>query len=61
MNVSQTVPTHISAVEFGFLTSLEIKSLAVKKITNPTTFNSLLHPNRGGLHDLALGSYRNTP
>jgi hypothetical protein len=61
MSSNQAVPSHISAVDFGFLTSLEIKNLAVKKITNPISFNSLLHPNNGGLHDPALGSHRNTP
>lgn len=60
MNANHAVPSHISAVDFSFLTSLEIKTLAVKKITNPVTFNSLLHPNSGGLHDPALGSYQNT-
>jgi DNA-directed RNA polymerase I subunit RPA1 len=61
MNVAQAFPSHIGGVEFGFLSAKEIKSLSVARITNPITFNSLLHPTAGGLYDPALGSFQNGP
>jgi len=57
MNISQPISSSISGVGFGFLSSDEIKALSVKRITNPTTFDSLLHPVPGGLHDSALGAF----
>jgi DNA-directed RNA polymerase I subunit RPA1 len=59
MNISKPLVCHISGVDFDFLSSTDIKSLSVKRVINPITFNSLLHPNPGGLHDPALGSFRN--
>jgi DNA-directed RNA polymerase beta' subunit len=61
MNTSQPVSSAIAGVEFGFLTSQDIKTLSVKRITNPTTFDSLLHPVPGGLHDAALGAFMDRP
>jgi DNA-directed RNA polymerase beta' subunit len=61
MNISQPISSAISGVEFGFLSSDEIKALSVKRITNPTTFDSLLHPVPGGLHDSALGAFLDNP
>ncbi|KAF2664810.1 beta and beta-prime subunits of DNA dependent RNA-polymerase [Microthyrium microscopicum] len=61
MNPSRSIPSQIGSIEFGFLSSKDIKSLSVSRITNPTTFNSLLHPNVGGLYDPALGSFQNQP
>jgi DNA-directed RNA polymerase I subunit RPA1 len=43
------------------LTTNDIKSLSVKRITNPTTFDTLLHPVPGGLHDAALGAFLDNP
>ncbi|KAH8684913.1 hypothetical protein BGZ60DRAFT_443218 [Tricladium varicosporioides] len=57
MNISQPVPSAIGSVDFAFLSSEEIKALSVKRIQNPTTFDTLLHPVPGGLYDPALGSY----
>jgi DNA-directed RNA polymerase I subunit RPA1 len=57
MNISQPVPSAISSVDFLFLTSAEIKALSVKKIQNPLTFDTLLHPVPGGLYDPALGAW----
>lgn len=57
MNISQPVPSAISSVDFGFLTDEDIKQLSVKRIQNPTTFDTLLHPIPGGLYDPALGSW----
>jgi DNA-directed RNA polymerase I subunit RPA1 len=59
MNPSHSIAGHISGVDFGFLSSDDIKALAVTKITNPYTFDGLVHPNVGGLYDPALGSFRN--
>lgn len=61
MNISQPVSSSISGVEFGFLSSAEIKALSVKRITNPSTFDTLLHPVPGGLYDPALGAFGDKP
>ncbi|KAL1310935.1 hypothetical protein AAFC00_001158 [Neodothiora populina] len=57
MNSSLPVSSGIASVEFGFLSSEEIKALSVKRITNPTTFDTLLNPVPGGLYDAALGQF----
>ncbi|KAF2272221.1 DNA-directed RNA polymeras-like protein I subunit [Westerdykella ornata] len=57
MNTSQPVSAAITGVEFGFLSTEDVRKLSVKRITNPTTFDSLLHPVPGGLHDAALGAF----
>lgn len=57
MNSSQPVSSAISGVEFGFLSKEEIRALSVKRITNATTFDTLLHPVPGGLYDSALGVF----
>lgn len=57
MNTSLPLSSGISSVEFGFLASQEIKALSVKRITNPTTFDTLLNPVPGGLYDAAMGQF----
>ncbi|KAG9698358.1 beta and beta-prime subunits of DNA dependent RNA-polymerase, partial [Aureobasidium melanogenum] len=57
MNISQPVSSQIGGVEFAFLPSDEIRALSVKRITNPTTFDTLLNPVPGGLYDAALGNF----
>ena len=57
MNISQPVASYIGSVNFGFLSSEDVKTLSVKRISNPTTFDSLLHPVPGGLYDPALGAW----
>ena len=57
MNISQPIASYIGSVDFGFLSSEDIKALSVKRIQNPTTFDSLLHPVPGGLYDTALGAW----
>ena len=57
MNVSRPVASAIESVDFDFLTPAEIKSISVKRIENPTTFDSLLNPIPGGLYDPALGAW----
>jgi DNA-directed RNA polymerase I subunit RPA1 len=57
MNIAQPVPSAIGSVDFGFLTSTEIKALSVKRIRNSQTFDSLLNPVSGGLYDPALGAW----
>ncbi|KAF2676541.1 DNA-directed RNA polymerase I subunit RPA1 [Lentithecium fluviatile CBS 122367] len=61
MNSFQPVSSAIDGVEFGFFTAEDIRTLSVKRITNPTTFDSLLHPVPGGLHDSALGAFIDNP
>lgn len=56
MNISQPIASYIGSVEFGFLSSEEINALSVKRVSNPTTFDTLLHPVPGGLYDAALGA-----
>ncbi|KAI0965958.1 hypothetical protein F4678DRAFT_450906 [Xylaria arbuscula] len=57
MNISQPISSTIDSVEFDFLTPAEIRAISVKRIENPTTFDSLLNPIPGGLYDPALGSW----
>ncbi|KZF25200.1 DNA-directed RNA polymeras-like protein I subunit [Xylona heveae TC161] len=57
MNTSQPVASSIGSVQFGFLTSTDVRALSVKQIQNPTTFDSLLNPVPGGLYDPALGAW----
>ena len=57
MNISHPVPSAIGSVDFAFLTTAEIKALSVKRIQNPLTFDTLLHPVPGGLYDPALGAW----
>ena len=61
MNVSQPIASYIGGVDFGFLSSENIKALSVKKIWNVNTFDTLLHPNPGGLYDTALGAWGDNP
>ncbi|KAI1764352.1 beta and beta-prime subunits of DNA dependent RNA-polymerase [Hypoxylon sp. FL1150] len=57
MNISQPISSNIDSVDFDFLTPAEIKAISVKRIENPTTFDSLLNPVPGGLYDPALGAW----
>jgi len=61
MNVTEPVSSAIGGVEFGFLSSADIRALSVKRITNPTTFDTLLNPVPGGLYDAALGNFGDNP
>jgi len=61
MNISQPLASYIGSVDFGFVSSEDIKALSVKNISNPTTFDSLLHPVPGGLYDPALGAWADNP
>lgn len=61
MNISQPIASYIGGVNFGFLSSKEIRALSVKRINNVNTFDSLLHPTPGGLYDLALGAWSDNP
>lgn len=57
MNISQPVASCIGSVDFGLLSSEDVKAISVKKIQNPTTFDTLLHPVPGGLYDASLGAW----
>ncbi|KAF1915984.1 hypothetical protein BDU57DRAFT_515812 [Ampelomyces quisqualis] len=61
MNTHLPTASAIQRVEFGFLSTLDVRTLSVKRITNPTTFDSLLHPVAGGLHDASLGAFLDNP
>jgi hypothetical protein len=61
MNTHLPTSSSIQSVEFGFLSTQDVRTLSVKRITNPTTFDSLLHPVAGGLHDAALGAFLDNP
>ncbi|KIW03140.1 uncharacterized protein PV09_05782 [Verruconis gallopava] len=56
-NIALPVSSAISGVDFSFLSTPEIKKLSVKRIYNPVTFDTLLHPTPGGLYDPALGAF----
>ena len=57
MNPTLPVASAINGIEFQFFSAKDIRTVSVKRITNPTTFDSLLHPVPGGLHDAALGAF----
>lgn len=57
MNSTQPITSSVGGVEFGFLTSKDVRALSVKRISNPTTFDTLLNPVPGGLYDPALGNF----
>ena len=47
--------TRMHGVSFLTFATEDIKKQSVKQITNPETFDELLHPNQGGLYDRTLG------
>jgi len=57
MNISIPIGTEITSVNFGFYNVEDIEAISVKQIVNPTVFDNLGHPTRGGLYDLALGPF----
>ena len=61
MNISQPVASFIGSVDFSLLSSADIERISVKRIQNPTTFDTLLHPVPGGLYDAALGAWSDNP
>ncbi|KAI9661247.1 MAG: hypothetical protein M1821_009574 [Bathelium mastoideum] len=61
LNISQPVFSRLAGVEFGVLSTEEIREISVKRISNPQTFSTMLHPNQGGLYDTALGPYGDMP
>ena len=54
------IPTQrLCAISFSTYSADEIKKISCKRITNVETFDSLMHPNPGGLHvRLSIGSRR---
>ena len=49
---------HLVGLSFGVYSDSEIEKLSVKELTNPQTFDALMHPTYGGLYDPALGKYK---
>ncbi|RKP14974.1 hypothetical protein BJ684DRAFT_7762 [Piptocephalis cylindrospora] len=57
MNISQPVAAEITGVHFSFYDPDEVKRLSVKHLVNPTIFDNLNRPTRGGLYDPSLGPF----
>nr|OQO30304.1 hypothetical protein B0A51_03130 [Rachicladosporium sp. CCFEE 5018] len=57
MNISAPTSSHISSVSFSPLSSTSIRALSARRITNPTTFDTLLNPIPGGLYTAELGQF----
>jgi DNA-directed RNA polymerase I subunit RPA1 len=57
MNISHPIGAEISSVNFGFLSTEDVQNISVRQIVNPTVFDNLGHPTKGGLYDLALGPF----
>ena len=51
----EAVTHDLHSVKFRFYNKEDILRLSVKEISNPQTFDTLGHPNVGGLYDSALG------
>ena len=47
--------SRLSSLTFLTYSASQLTAMSVKKITNPETFDSLLHPNLGGLYDPSMG------
>lgn len=61
MNFNPTFNRAISSVGFAVLSEDEIQKVSVKRVTNSSTFDSLLHPLPGGLYDPAFGAFLDNP
>lgn len=57
MNISHPIGAEITSVNFGFFNTEDVQNISVKQIVNPTVFDNLGHPTKGGLYDLALGPF----
>lgn len=57
MDISKPVGSEIASVDFGVLSTAEIRKLSAKQITNPIVFDTLGHTVNNGLYDLALGAF----
>lgn len=57
MDISKPVGSEITSVDFGVLSTDEIRKLSAKQITNPIVFDNLGHAVNNGLYDLALGAF----
>ncbi|KAJ9298020.1 hypothetical protein DTO271D3_1947 [Paecilomyces variotii] len=54
---SKPVASSIAGIDFGVLSSEEIKAISVKRIHNTPTLDSFNNPVPGGLYDPALGAW----
>ncbi len=50
-----SVFSQVTSVAFGVYSEEEIRKLSVLQVSNPTTFNALLHPTQTGAYAPALG------
>ncbi|WPK26041.1 hypothetical protein PUMCH_003386 [Australozyma saopauloensis] len=57
MDIAKPVGSEITSVDFGVLSTEEVRRLSAKQITNPIVFDNLGHTVNNGLYDLALGAF----
>jgi DNA-directed RNA polymerase I subunit RPA1 len=57
MNISVPIGTEIVSVNFGFYSEKDVENISVRQIVNPTVFDNLGHPTKGGLYDETLGPF----
>ena len=50
----------LSSMSFTLYSAAELRKLSVKEVTNPQTFDILMHPTPGGLHDPTFGESYST-
>ncbi len=48
---------NILGVNFSVYSADDVRSLSVKQVTNPQSFDALMHPTIGGLYDPAFGKF----
>ncbi|PKS09666.1 hypothetical protein jhhlp_004286 [Lomentospora prolificans] len=61
MNISSPVADAIERIDFGFISTEEVRAVSVKRIQNDNTFDSLMLPVPDGLYDPALGAWGDLP
>lgn len=57
MDISKPVGSEITSVDFGVISTDEIRKMSAKQVTNPIVFDNLGHPVNNGLYDLAMGAF----
>mgnify|MGYP001321343142 CR=1 FL=1 len=53
-------PFQVQSVSFGVYSEEQIRRLSVLQVSNPTSFNSLMHPTHNGAYAPALGPLEQT-
>ena len=52
---TELIKDRFAAASFSFYTDSEVEKLSVKQILNPTAFDHLGNPTKGGIYEKALG------